>query len=228
MDEEVFDVNVLDGEEMFVAEQEVADNKENAAGNVVSTAGNATTVSFATTTTATITIVDDITLAQAHMEIKSTKPKEKRVVIQELGESTKIISSQLSSQQSQDKENAKKQKVEDDKETAELKQCLEILLDKEEVTIDAIPLAIKSPSIVGWKIYKEGRKSYYQIMRADGKYQTYMIFSHLLKSFDRQDLKYLYKLVKAKYDSTRPMEDLDFLLWGDLKTMFEPHVEDKV
>ncbi|GJZ27332.1 putative ribonuclease H-like domain-containing protein [Tanacetum coccineum] len=103
VDEEVFDVNVLDGEEMFVAEQEVADNKENAAGNVVSIAGNATTVSFATTTTATITIVDDITLAQAHMEIKSTKPKEKRVVIQELGESTKIISSQLSSQQSQDK-----------------------------------------------------------------------------------------------------------------------------
>ncbi|GJX16503.1 hypothetical protein Tco_0217335 [Tanacetum coccineum] len=125
-------------------------------------------------------------------------------------------------------ENVKKQKVEDDKETAELKRCLEILPDEEEVTIDAIPLAIKSPSIVGRKIYKEGRKRYYQIMRADGKYQTYMIFSHLLKSFDRQDLEYLYKLVKAKYESTRPVEDLDFLLWGDLKTMFEPHVEDKV
>ncbi|GKA92171.1 hypothetical protein Tco_0814096 [Tanacetum coccineum] len=69
-------------------------------------------------------------------------------------------------------ENAKKQKVEDDKEIAKLKQCLEIILDEEEVTIDAIPLAVKSPSIVGWKIYKEGRKSYDQIMRADGKYQT--------------------------------------------------------
>ncbi|GKE31489.1 hypothetical protein Tco_1450811, partial [Tanacetum coccineum] len=41
-------------------------------------------------------------------------------------------------------ENAKKQKVEDDKETTELKQCLEIIPDKEEVTIDAIPLAVKS------------------------------------------------------------------------------------
>ncbi|GJZ71305.1 hypothetical protein Tco_0635156 [Tanacetum coccineum] len=125
-------------------------------------------------------------------------------------------------------ENAKKQRVEDDKETAELKQCLEIILDEEEVTIDAIPLAVKSPSIVGWKIYKEGRKSYYQIMRADGKSQTYMIFSQMLKSFDRQDLEDLYKLVKAKYESTRPVEDLDLLLWGDLKTMFEPHVEDNV
>ncbi|GJW63576.1 hypothetical protein Tco_0115460 [Tanacetum coccineum] len=63
----------------------------------------------------------------------------------------------------------KKQKVEDDKETTELKQCLEIIPDEEEVTIDAIPLAVKSPSIVGWKIHKEGRKSYYQIIRADGK-----------------------------------------------------------
>ncbi|GJU08040.1 hypothetical protein Tco_1124470 [Tanacetum coccineum] len=43
-------------------------------------------------------------------------------------------------------ENAKKQKVEDDKETAELKQCLEIILDEEEVTIDVIPLAVKSPN----------------------------------------------------------------------------------
>ncbi|GJV89353.1 retrovirus-related pol polyprotein from transposon TNT 1-94 [Tanacetum coccineum] len=46
-------------------------------------------------------------------------------------------------------ENAKKQKVEDDKETTELKQCLEIIPDEEEVTIDAIPLAVKSLSIVG-------------------------------------------------------------------------------
>ncbi|GJR90591.1 hypothetical protein Tco_0214602 [Tanacetum coccineum] len=60
-------------------------------------------------------------------------------------------------------------RVEDDNEIAELKQRMEIIPDEEEVAIDAIPLAVKSPSIVGWKIHKEGRKSYYQIMRADGK-----------------------------------------------------------
>ncbi|GJV53299.1 hypothetical protein Tco_1449040 [Tanacetum coccineum] len=122
----------------------------------------------------------------------------------------------------------KRQKVEDDKETVKLKQCLEIIPDEEEVTIDAIPLAVKSPNIVGWKIHKEGRKSYYQIMRADGKSQMYMIFSHMLKSFSREDLEDLYKLVKGKYKLTRPLEDLDLLLLGDLKTMFEPHVEDTV
>ncbi|GKB01312.1 hypothetical protein Tco_0829356 [Tanacetum coccineum] len=62
----------------------------------------------------------------------------------------------------------KRQKVDDDKETTELKQCMEIIPDEEEVTIDAIPLAVKSPRIVDWKIHKEGKKSYYQIIKADG------------------------------------------------------------
>ncbi|GJZ72521.1 hypothetical protein Tco_0636372 [Tanacetum coccineum] len=81
VDEEMFDVNVLDGEEVFVAEQEVVANKENDevnvveevvqvsdAGNVISTAGGATTVSAVTTTTGDD---GDITLAQALIEMKS-------------------------------------------------------------------------------------------------------------------------------------------------------------
>nr|GEX99267.1 hypothetical protein [Tanacetum cinerariifolium] len=46
------------------------------------------------------------------------------------------------------KEISRKQKVDDDKETQELKQLMEIITDKEEVAIDAIPLAIKSLGIV--------------------------------------------------------------------------------
>ncbi|GJX50491.1 hypothetical protein Tco_0277336 [Tanacetum coccineum] len=56
----------------------------------------------------------------------------------------------------------------------------------------------------------------------------YLVFSHMLKSFDREDLETLYKLVKAKYESTRPVEDLDLVLYEDLKTIFDPHVEDQV
>ncbi|GJT87354.1 hypothetical protein Tco_1069071 [Tanacetum coccineum] len=125
-----------------------------------------------------------------------------------------------------EQKSTKKKKVDEDKDTTELQSLMEITPDEEEVTIDAVPLAVKSPSIVGWKIHKEGKKSYYQIMRADGKSQMYLVFSHMLKSFDRKDLETLYKLVKAKYKSTRPVEDMDMILWGDLKTMFEPHVED--
>nr|GEU76160.1 hypothetical protein [Tanacetum cinerariifolium] len=67
-----------------------------------------------------------------------------------------------------------KQKVEDDKEIAELKQLMEIFPYKEEVAIDAIPSDIKSPKVVDWKIYKEGKKSYYQIIRVDRKNKMYM------------------------------------------------------
>ncbi|GKC60073.1 retrotransposon protein, putative, unclassified, partial [Tanacetum coccineum] len=127
-----------------------------------------------------------------------------------------------------EQESTKKQKVDDEKETVELKQCLEIIPDEEEVAIDVVPLATNSPRIVDSKIHKEGKKSYYQIVRADGKSHMYMIFSHMLKSFDKEDLEDLYKLVKARYGSTRPVEDLDLVLWNDLKNMFEPHVEDTV
>ncbi|GKD60389.1 hypothetical protein Tco_1297898 [Tanacetum coccineum] len=100
--------------------------------------------------------------------------------------------------------------------------------NEEEVAIDVVPLATKPPTIVDWKIHKEGKKSYYQIIRADGKSQMYRVFSQMLKSFSREDLEDLYKLVKAKYGSIRPMEDLDLILYGNLKTMFEPYVEDQV
>nr|GEZ98677.1 hypothetical protein [Tanacetum cinerariifolium] len=179
-DAEMFDVNDLGGEEVFVVEQEV--------------------VSTATTIT-----TKEISLAQALEALKTSKPKK---------EKNKRAGEELI------RENTKKQKVEDDKETTELKQLTEIIPDKEEVATDAITLAVKSLRIVDWKIHKEGKKSYYQIVRADGKSQVYMVFSKMLEIFDREYLEDLYKLVKAKFKSTRPVEDLDLLLWGDLKTIF--------
>ncbi|GKA07369.1 hypothetical protein Tco_0686593 [Tanacetum coccineum] len=112
-----------------------------------------------------------------------------------------------------EQENAKKKKVDEDKETVELQSLIEVVHDdEEEVAIDDVPLATKPPTIVDWKIHKEGKKSYYQIIRADGKSQMYKIFSQMLKSFSREDLEDLYKLVKAKYGLTRPVEDLDLIL----------------
>nr|GEW14989.1 hypothetical protein [Tanacetum cinerariifolium] len=48
-----------------------------------------------------------------------------------------------------------------------------------------------------------------------------------LMYFDKEDVETLWKLVKAKYGLTRPKEDYDRVLWGDLKVMFVPHVEDE-
>ncbi|GKB57085.1 hypothetical protein Tco_0913271 [Tanacetum coccineum] len=59
--------------------------------------------------------------------------------------------------------------VDDDQEAAKIKEPMKIVSDEEEVAMDAIPLDVKPPSIVCWKIHKKGKKSYYQIIRANGK-----------------------------------------------------------
>ncbi|GJT61249.1 hypothetical protein Tco_1004782 [Tanacetum coccineum] len=48
-----------------------------------------------------------------------------------------------------EQESSKKQKVEEDKETSKLQSIIEIVYDEEEVSIDAIPLATKPPTIGG-------------------------------------------------------------------------------
>ncbi|GJS15169.1 hypothetical protein Tco_0409641 [Tanacetum coccineum] len=111
-----------------------------------------------------------------------------------------------------EQESIKKQKVDKDKETVELQSLIKVISDEEEVAIDGVPLTAKPPTIVDWKIHKEGKKSYYQIIRADGKSQMYRVFSQMLKSFSREDLEDFYKLVKAKYGLTRPVKDLDLIL----------------
>nr|GEU67459.1 hypothetical protein [Tanacetum cinerariifolium] len=94
-------------------------------------------------------------------------------------------------------ESAKKQKLDDDKETADLKQLMKIILDEEEVAIDVIPLVVKSPGIVDWKMHKEGKKSYYQIIRADGSLKMYLVFNQMLKSFHREDFGRLVQTGKS-------------------------------
>nr|GEZ52884.1 hypothetical protein [Tanacetum cinerariifolium] len=116
--------------------------------------------------------------------------------------------------------------IDDDTDIAELKQLVNII-PKEDIAIEAIPLAVKT-LIVDYKIYKEGKKSYYQIIRAGEKSKNYLVFNHMLKDFESEDVETLRRLIKAKQGSTRPEEGYEKVLWGDLKVMFDPHVEDKV
>ncbi|GKE15237.1 hypothetical protein Tco_1422814 [Tanacetum coccineum] len=88
--------------------------------------------------------------------------------VREEGSETREESSSKRAGDELEQEPSKKQKMEDDKETTELQSMMEVIPDKEEVAVDAIPLATKPPSIVDWKIIKEGNIGYYQIIRADG------------------------------------------------------------
>ncbi|GKC44886.1 hypothetical protein Tco_1062608 [Tanacetum coccineum] len=84
-------------------------------------------------------------------------------------------------------ENLKKQKLDenveaeadDNQEEAEMKNHMEIVPD-DEVAIDAIPLATKPLIIVDWKIIKEGKMGYFQIIKADGSSKRYSSMIQML------------------------------------------------
>ncbi|GKF75417.1 hypothetical protein Tco_0224861, partial [Tanacetum coccineum] len=84
--------------------------------------------------------------------------------------------------------------VDDDKESAELRQYLEVIPDDgDDVTVDATPLA-------------------------DGKFKMYLTFCKMLKNFDREDLEVLWRIVKARFEKTKTEDYMDSLLFHYLKT----------
>nr|GEV28370.1 putative reverse transcriptase, RNA-dependent DNA polymerase [Tanacetum cinerariifolium] len=124
-----------------------------------------------------------------------------------------------------EQESAKRQMLEKEDDTTELKRCLEIVPeDDDEVTIKETPQSSKSPTIVDYKIYKEWKKSYFKIIRADENSQNYLTFEKMFKNFNREDLEVLRNVVKETFKKTKPMDDMDNLLFQTLRTMFEHHV----
>ncbi|GKC27761.1 hypothetical protein Tco_1035055 [Tanacetum coccineum] len=53
-----------------------------------------------------------------------------------------------------------------------------------------------------------------------------MRFGAILKDFSRDHFIELYRLLIKKYGANRPEEMYDRVLWGDLKTMFNPPLSD--
>ncbi|GJW65611.1 hypothetical protein Tco_0117495 [Tanacetum coccineum] len=223
-DTDMFGVNDLEGDEVIVeteVDHEVAVETEVAYKDVNLS-------------------VDEVTLAQALVALKSAKPKADKVMLQELEqvkafkrvntfvdyitelmeesfkkaevmeESSKKAKADIAQKSSSNRagealeqENSKKQKVEKDKESKELKQCLEIILDDgDDVTIDATPLSTKSPTIM------------------------YLTLGKMLKNFNREDLEVLWSIVKARFKKIEPVNYMDNFLLLNLKTMFEHHVKD--
>nr|GEU37805.1 hypothetical protein [Tanacetum cinerariifolium] len=101
-----------------------------------------------------------------------------------------------------------------------------VLEDDDDVAIEATPLSSKSPTIVDYKIYREGTKSYFKIIRADGNSPNYLTFRTMFKNFNREDLEVLRSIVKERLKKTKPVDDMENLFFQTLKTMFKPHVKD--
>ncbi|GKA29776.1 hypothetical protein Tco_0716021 [Tanacetum coccineum] len=171
-------------------------------------------------------------------ELKSDKSKKAESSEEKAKGSRKKILGKKRAGKEQQQESSKRQRMEDDKETdeheevevvdeAELKKHLVIVKD-DDIAIDAIPLATKPPVIVEYKLLKEGIMAHYQLIRADGSSKRYSSMIRMLQGIDREDLQTLWKLVKTKHGDTRPEDEHERVLWGDLKVMFEPDIKSDV
>nr|GEY12294.1 hypothetical protein [Tanacetum cinerariifolium] len=136
--------------------------------------------------------------ATASEEVEqSTKVTEKNVSIADpVTTTSEVVTTTKGDELEQ--ESAKRQRLKKEDDSTELKRCLEIVPEDDvDVTIEATPLSSKSPTIVDYNIYKEGKKSYF-------------------------------KIIRERFKKTKPVDDMDNLLFQTLKTMFEHHAKDNI
>nr|GEZ19765.1 hypothetical protein [Tanacetum cinerariifolium] len=149
---------------------------------VISTAATIVTTSITTPRAKGIVFHEQV---QAHIPtVPSSKDKVKAKMIEpkkplkkkdQIALMKRWLQLMLIGRQELEKESAKKQKLAEheqakvaDDDTTELKRCLKIFPeDDDDVAIEATILSSKSPTIVDYRIYKEGKKSYFKIIRAD-------------------------------------------------------------
>ncbi|GKB39223.1 hypothetical protein Tco_0884165 [Tanacetum coccineum] len=191
--------------------------------SAASVPGNVSAATPSTPPTTTTIFGDEyLTIAQKLMKMRSEKAKEKEkgvVLIDEkepprLNRSTTTLqplptidpkdkqaeSTKKRPKADSEEESSKKQKLEEDNdaEKEELRDSMDVV-PKDDVAIDVESLATK----------------------------YLIIFGEMLDDFDRQDVIDLHRLVNERYETTSP-EGYDWLLWGDLNTLFEPNKEDEI
>ncbi|GJW79662.1 hypothetical protein Tco_0143637 [Tanacetum coccineum] len=236
----LFDIGVLEEQEKEVAEKEVSVvDLVTTAGEIVTSANvEVTTVNAPTTTIDELTRMFDFfnwpqTSAKENKQEQLSIEEKSRLFVELLERRKKYFAALIAQEKrskpptkaqkrntmstylknmggykhnqlkSKRSDNSKKQKIneyveakkDDDQEEAEMKNHIEIVKD-DEVSIDDIPLATKPPVIVKYKIVKEGK-----------------------------DLETLWKLVKVNMGIQGNKDDMEEVLWGDMKVMFEPDIK---
>nr|GEV26266.1 hypothetical protein [Tanacetum cinerariifolium] len=199
-DEEMFDTNVLNDKEVVVED--------------VNDASIATAVTATATTAASI---NDITLAQALVEIKTSKPKERAQLI----EDENLARDNVQAMMDADYELAARLQEEEQGElTIEEKSRLFVeLMDK------------RKKHFAKLRAEKQRRKPPTKAQKknqiADKKSQMYYTFSKMLKNFDK-DLEVLWRLVKDRFIKSKLLDNMDSFVLHTLKTMSKHHIEDTV
>nr|GEX70068.1 uncharacterized mitochondrial protein AtMg00810-like [Tanacetum cinerariifolium] len=239
--EDLFGVNDLDGDEVVIdvsagekeEQSEKVVEKEVSTADPVTTAGEVVTtddVEVSTALTNTTTTDDELTLAQTLIEIKdakpkafttaattvtavSTSPKEKGIIMQEPSKTPSpkpIVSYQ---QPSQPKDKGKAKMVEPKRAVDSFKRPREELKSdksKKQKLDENVQAEVADDDTVELKRWLE-------IVPEDDD-----------DNFNKEGLEVLRSIVKERFKKTKPVDDIDNLLFQTLKTMFEHHVKDNI
>ncbi|GJR98320.1 putative ribonuclease H-like domain-containing protein [Tanacetum coccineum] len=110
----------------------------------------------------------------------------------------------------------------DDDSDDEHRKCLRIVTF--EGTIDSEIIETKS-FIARLHKVSSPDGNYLVVYRVNGHFRAFNYLMEVLHIFDRQDLFHLYDLVMKQYSEITP-EDIELILWGDLKIMMESSTEE--
>ncbi|GKB92637.1 putative ribonuclease H-like domain-containing protein [Tanacetum coccineum] len=178
--------------------------------------------------------IEKTRVKRAGMELqKEYSKKQKTIVIKEESAAEPVVAKeeeieeQIKKRGKRKKQKARKGIHADKTAQHEVKEDMEALIKANDIDsssgtdipISVVPVAIKPPSIVNWKIIKLGKKGVYQIIREDETYITYINFGAMLKSISRDDLTELYRLVMQRYGTNRPEDEYERVFWRDIKTI---------
>ncbi|GJZ67957.1 hypothetical protein Tco_0631197 [Tanacetum coccineum] len=242
-DNEIFDVDALAGEEVFVAEQ---------SGNFVEEVLVVIDAASIIPVSATTIIDVEITLAQALAELKSAKPKADKVVIQE-PEHEQVKPIKRLEQMRLDEELAFKLQAEEEEERLAREKAQQV--KEANIAWDDVQSKIEADYQKHFAAKRAEEKRNIPPTRAQqrsimctylknmegwkSKYLKNKFFANIQELFDKAMKRvntfvdYRTELVEeslnqSNFKKTEPVKYMDNFLLLNLKTVFEHHVEDNV
>nr|GFA16322.1 hypothetical protein [Tanacetum cinerariifolium]GFA17447.1 hypothetical protein [Tanacetum cinerariifolium] len=148
-EEDMFGVNDLDGDEVVV--DVLASKKVEQSVKVVEK--KVSTIDLVTTTSEVVTTTSEVVTTVDTELVKGSKKAKKGSEKTAEGSEKAQKGSSKRATDNLEQEDAKRQKIKEYNESAELKRCLEIILeDDDDLTIEATPISSKSQTIVDYKI----------------------------------------------------------------------------
>nr|GEU58980.1 putative ribonuclease H-like domain-containing protein [Tanacetum cinerariifolium] len=179
---------------------------------------------------------DELTQAQNLIEIKATTPKAITTavtIVTTTGTRTKGSDKEVEGNEKAkevrskrarsniEHEYAKRQRLEEENESTELKRCLEIVPDnKDDVTIEATPLSSKSPSLLITRSTKKGGKA---ISRSSKQMKmVYYLLVDKMYPFTRNILHQMWNDVRLQVDYEVDMAYDLRLIWRQINEGYIP------